>query len=410
MSASADTPCLLWVNQFALLPQDGGGTRHFELGRELVGRGWHVDVAASDFHLHKRNYSRRASESDHREIAEVVEGVTMRWLWAASYRANDWRRARNWLTFSHSAKTLRQASPTPDVVIGSSPQLFAATAARSVAKALGVPFVFEVRDLWPESLEAAGSGRGIAYHVLAKIASGLYRDADRILVLAKGTADYLVERGVPEEKMIYVPNGVDVHLVQPGKREGRNGGPFTLLYAGAHGAANGLDALLDAAEQIGPSAHVRFVLVGDGPVKNELRANAERRGLAHVEFHDAVSKGELVRMMAEADAGLMILREAPLFAFAVSPNKLFDYLAAELPVVCNVPGAVRQMVIDSGAGEQARDSGGAALAEAILSMRARSLAERKSMGRAGREWVIREHSRTVLGERLDQSLRVLLPR
>ena len=403
-------PSLCWVNQFALLPAEGGGTRHFELGRELVRRGWSVDIAASDFHLHKRAYSRRADGGDHREIVEPVDGVTMHWIWAAAYRHNDWRRAMNWLTFARSARALHRTLKRPDVVIGSSPQLFAASAGRSLARAFGVPFVFEVRDLWPESLEAAGSGRGLSYRVLARIADGLYRDADRILVLAQGTADYLAERGVPRDKLLYVPNGVDVHAVHPASHERTADMPFTVIYAGAHGAANGLDALLDAAERLGAASGVRFVLVGDGPAKQALRDDATRRGLTHVAFRDAVSKPQLVKMLGEADAGLMILREAPLFAFAVSPNKLFDYLAVALPVVCNVPGDVQRMVAESGGGEQARDSSGVALAEAIAAMRARSVAERRAMGHAGRSWVTREHSREVLGGRLDEQLRALLGR
>jgi glycosyltransferase involved in cell wall biosynthesis len=112
--------------------------------------------------------------------------------------------------------------------------------------------------------------------------------------------------------------------------------------------------------------------------------------------------------MADADAGLMVLRDSPLFAEAVSPNKLFDYLAASLPVVCNVPGEVARMVAEAGAGEQAVDAGAAALAEAVLRLAARSPEERLAMGRAGRTWVLREHSRDVLGARLDAVLRPLL--
>src|SRR5438477_10781615 len=176
-------PSLVWVNQFALLPSDGGGTRHFELGRELVNKGWRVSILASDFHLHARKYTRRARRTDHRTIYEVQDGVELRWLWASPYRLNDWRRVMNWLTFYRSVirepGSLRQS---PDVVIGSSPQLFAASAAKRLARKVRVPFVFEVRDLWPESLVAAGGSRGLAYRFLDRIAAGLYRDADRILV------------------------------------------------------------------------------------------------------------------------------------------------------------------------------------------------------------------------------------
>jgi len=404
-------PTLLWVNQFALLPSDGGGTRHFELGRELVRRGWRVTVIASDFHLHRRAYSRRSGPDDREPVREMVEGVEMVWLWAAPYQANDWRRAWNWLSFARSVRRYCATLAKPDVVIGSSPQLFAARAAHHVALSFAVPFVFEVRDLWPESLLAAGGRAGPAYYVLHRVAAKLYRAAERILVLARGTADYLVERGIPQRKLIHVPNGVDVESVRPASPSPSGRKQFTVVYAGAHGAANGLDRILDAAALLGQSSGgstVRFLFVGDGPAKSQLQSDAVRRGLNSVEFRDTVSRPELVAIFAGVDAGLMILRDAPLFSFAVSPNKLFDYLAAALPVICNVPGEVARMVNESGAGVQARDSSGEALAEAIVTLQSLPPEERHAMGASGRQWVEREHSREVLGARLDRFLRELI--
>lgn len=411
-------PSLVWVNQFAVLPGDSGGTRHFEVGRELVRLGWDVTIVASDYHLTRRTYTRRRGAADRAPISEVVDGVRFEWVWSAPYQRNDWRRALNWLSFHRSVRAAGPALPRADVVIGSSPQLFAATAARTLAARAGAAFVLEVRDLWPESLVAAGGRKGPAYHALARIAEGLYRDAERIVVLARGTATYLAEHGVPSGKLAHVPNGVDVHLVRPATSPVGDDAPATseqgsasptLVYAGAHGPANGLDVLLDGAERLGTAGHpARFVLIGDGPAKAALVADAARRGLRNVEFRDPVPKAELARILADADAGLMLLRDAPLFAFAVSPNKLFDYLAAGLPVVCNVPGEVADLLAASGAGAQAADAGPAALAAAVESLLRRPRAERRMMGHSGREWVARTHSREVLGRQLDGALRQVL--
>jgi glycosyltransferase involved in cell wall biosynthesis len=399
---------LLWINQFAVLPRDGGGTRHFEMARELVRRGWHVTVMASDFHLHRRDYTRRPSESATEAIVENVDGVEFRWLWAAPYRANNWRRAWNWWSFASSVRRDSRALPKPDVVIGSSPQLFAARAGRSVARAARVPFILEVRDLWPESLVAAGGRQGTGYRLMNRVATGLYRDADQIIVLARGVEDYLAGKGVPRQKCVHIPNGVDINgfQVAPSTRDPAK--PFTLVYAGAHGPANGLEHLLDAAELLGPDAGVRFVLVGDGPAKQRLRDDAAARGLRTIEFVDSVPKPRLMAMLTAADAGLMLLREAPLFAFAVSPNKLFDYLAAAIPVVCNVPGEVAGLLAEARAGIQTTDSRGAALAEAITRLKRMDADTRREMGLAGRRWVERERSREVLGQRLDASLKELV--
>jgi glycosyltransferase involved in cell wall biosynthesis len=340
-----------------------------------------------------------------------VEGVELRWLWTASYVANDWRRLRNWLGFRRAVLRDGLGTSTADIVIGSSPQLFAAAAARTLARRLRVPFVFEVRDLWPESLEAIGGRRGVAYAYLQRLANGLYRDADRVLVLARGVADYLEKHGVPARKIILVPNGVDVAGLPPDTPstppQGR--AALTLVYAGAHGPANGLEQVLDAAARLQNELSVRFKLIGDGPAKNALRNEAERRRLTNVEFHDPVSKPQLLAMMRSADAGLMVLKDAHLFSFGVSPNKLFDYLGAAIPVICNVPGEVAEMLHSAEAGIQVSDSGGAALAEGVRRLAATTAEQRARMGINGQAWVRRNHGRDVLGKRLDGYLRELLP-
>jgi hypothetical protein len=167
---------LLWVNHFAVTSTDGGGTRHFEFARELCRNGWEVTVAASDFNFQTRSYTRRPSPSARQTIVEYIDGVRFEWLWAAPYLANNWRRGWNWLTFARSVG-VRDAKTRFDVVIGSSPHLFAAYAAWRVAKRHQLPFVFEVRDLWPESLVAAGGKKGIAYRALAILSRKLYRRA-----------------------------------------------------------------------------------------------------------------------------------------------------------------------------------------------------------------------------------------
>jgi glycosyltransferase involved in cell wall biosynthesis len=239
-----------------------------------------------------------------------------------------------------------------------------------MAMRLGVPFVLEVRDLWPESLLAAGGRKGPTYHAFGAMARYLYNRADRIIVLARGSADHIARYGVDAKKIVHVPNGVDLNAFS--KRPEGSADSFTLVYAGAHGPANGLDAVLDAAELLRNDSRIRFLFVGDGPAKSALCEDAVRRNLTNVEFRDPVAKSDIPALFASADAGLMVLRNSPLFAYGVSPNKLFDYFGAALPVVCNVPGDVAGMVADAGAGEQAADSSGAALADTIRRLLARS--------------------------------------
>ena len=400
-------PSLAWVNHFAVTPADGGGTRHFEIGRELVRRGWSVTVAASDFNLQSRRYTRRAGAHSREVICEQVDGVDFRWFWAAPYWNNDWRRAWNWLSFSRSLLRWEPKGDRPDVVIGSSPHLFAALASERLARHWRVPFVLEVRDLWPESMVAVGRRKGPAYYVLAWIARYLYARAERIICLARGTQTYLAGMGIDRAKLVYVPNGVDPDAFAPVERPGRE--VFTVVYAGAHGPANGLDVVLDAAELVRSDERIRFLFVGDGPAKHDLMTAARARGLSNVEFRGPVPKARMNEVFAEADAGLMVLRDAPLFSFGVSPNKLFDYFAAGLPVVCNVPGEVATMVEAARGGVQAEPGSAQSLVDAILRLASYSPEARAEMGRNARAWVAREHSRTVLADRLDAMLRELIP-
>ena len=398
-------PHLLWVNHFAVAPSDGGGTRHYDLARALGALGWQVTIAASDFHLHSRGYTRRAAHGARSPITERIEDVDFLWLWAAPYTSNDWRRVRNWLSFSRSLGRWSPNGSRPDVIIGSSPHLFAALAALRMARRLHVPFVLEVRDLWPESLVAAGGRKGAAYHGFAALAAYLYARADRIIVLARGSRDHLAGLGVDDGKIVYVPNGADPTPIA--QSAARPDTPLTLAYAGAHGPANGLDTVLGAAALLRDEP-CRILLVGDGPAKPALQARAAREQLHNVEFRDPVPKTAMPELLASCHAGLMVLRDAPLFAYGVSPNKLFDYLAAGLPVVCNVPGEVAAMLGSSGAGEQAADSTAGALAAAIRRLAARPPAARAAMGEAGRAWVGAEHGRAVLAQRLDAALRPLV--
>jgi glycosyltransferase involved in cell wall biosynthesis len=383
----------------------GGGTRHIELGRELVRRGWRVTIAGSDFHVLERSYARRAGARDSRTIDETVDGVRMRWLWASPYERNDGKRIANWLSFARSVVRVRWRDDPPDVVLGSSPHLFAALAAWRVARRLDVPFVLEIRDLWPESLGVVGRVRGPGYWALWLLARFLYRGATRVIVLARGVQAYLERQGIDASRIVYIPNGADVGAFA-GHSDSANGA-MRVVYAGAHGPANGLDAVIDAAALLRNESRIEFLLVGDGPAKAALVERARALGLTNVEFQESVPKARIPQVLASCDAGLMVLKDLPLFAFGVSPNKLFDYWGAGLPVVCNVPGEVAGWVRDANGGVQASDATPQALAEAIRALASMDHERRKALGAAGRDWVRREHDRPVLAARLDAAVRPL---
>jgi glycosyltransferase involved in cell wall biosynthesis len=251
-----------------------------------------------------------------------------------------------------------------------------------------------------------GGGRGPFYTVLAQIARYLYRRAAGIVVLARGVADVLEGYGVDASKISYVPNGVDLDAFARSDRPPHDG--FRIVYAGAHGPMNGLELVLDAAALLRDRREMEFVFAGDGPARPALEQRAQELGLANVKFLGTIPKAKMPALLASADAGLMVLRDAPLFAYGVSPNKLFDYLGAALPVICNVPGDVAQMLREADAGEQAMPGSAESLANAAVRLADRAHVERLAMGERGRAWVSREHARPILAERLDHALRKVL--
>jgi glycosyltransferase involved in cell wall biosynthesis len=375
-SLATARPPVYWINQYAVTPGQPGGTRHHEMAAALRDRGYDVQIVASDLNLTTRSYSRRETAADRRPIYEDVAGVPFVWLPAGRYDRNDWRRALSMATFAWNVlRFLLRTVRRGDVVIGSSPQLLAAGAARVAALLRRGRFVLEVRDLWPESLTGVSGRSSPMSVVLRVIADSLYRTSRAIVILAEGSREPIIRHGGRPARIVFVPNGVDVEAFTstagglPPDLAWVEEAP-TFVCAGAHGPANGLDLVLDAAARLRQRGHgeLRILLVGDGPVKADLRSQAQRFGLDNVVFHDPVPKQQIPTILRSCSGGLMVLKDVELFRFGVSPNKLFDYLACDLPVVTNVPGDVARTVEDANAGLVVPPGDADALAVAMIAI------------------------------------------
>lgn len=298
------------------------------------------------------------------------------------------------------------------VFIGSSPHLFAALGAWLAAAIRRVPFVLEVRDLWPESYtEVSGKERGPEIVVMRRIADFLYRRARRIVVLAEASAEKIAERDVDSSKIRYVPNGVDLDRLFDGL------GPvldlstpdrFTYVYAGAHGPANDLETVIKACAILEAEGRHDIVvrLIGDGPAKPSLKRLAETLGVSNVEFLEPIPKKSIGQVLRTADAALMVLAPAELFSYGVSPNKLYDYLAVGLPVVANVPGLVSRILETSKTGLSVPPGDPAALAagmKVLVDSPGAVAAEN------GPRYVRENNERRALAQRIEGLLFELLP-
>jgi glycosyltransferase involved in cell wall biosynthesis len=299
------------------------------------------------------------------------------------------------------------------IFIGSSPHLFAAFGTWVAARIRRRPFVFEVRDLWPESYAAVGDGTttGLDYRFLRRMALLLYRQADRIVVLAEPNRERIAAQGVDVDKIFYVPNGVNLEdfPINPSRPSELDGHQIRFIYAGAHGPANGLEVVLQACAELQRQGRsdIEIILVGDGPAKPSLVSLAAGLGLHNLQFLDPVAKEDIPALLGTAHAGLMILAPSELFAYGISPNKLYDYLAAGLPVVTNVPGLVTDIVVEANAGITCEAGSAEALADAMTAM-ATVLGQDATRFDHGRDYVTQHFDRRILAEHLSEMLEQLL--
>ena len=402
-------PRLWLINQFANTPDLPGHTRQFEVAAGLVRAGWEVEVFASDFNLTQRRY--RRLRLPRLAAVEPIAGIRWHWLWVSPYRRNDWKRQLNMLSFClhlllrllPAALLGRLTGRAPDRILASSPQLPAAFTCLWIARLCRIPFVLEVRDLWPQVLIDQGGKHPSSpmVRLLAAMERQLYRQARLVVVLAKGAEDYVRQRGA--QHTAWLPNGPDLELFQPRPLQADRA-EFTLLYAGAHGDANALEQVIEAARRLeAQQARVRVRLVGDGPEKQALIQQAA--GLATVSFEPPVPKAEVPDLMAQADAILLSLRDVPLFRYGVSPNKLYDAYAIGRPVVSTVAGAINAEIEDNGVGVTAEPGDPQALAEAILRLARTSHQERQAMAERATHLARTVYSRQRINAAYDQLLR-----
>jgi glycosyltransferase involved in cell wall biosynthesis len=382
--------------------------RVHEFARAWVQAGHQVDVVTT-FPNHPvgripREYRGRLRST------EWLDGIRVLrcWLYAVPNRGVG-RRGLDHLSFMLTALAfgLPWLSPV-DVVIASSPTLFSALSAWLMARVKRVPFVLEVRDLWPEAIVDLGLMRrgSLGVRFLEGLARFLYRQAARVVVVTHAFADRLAAEGVPRSKLAVIPNGADTRFfaLATDGQDVRSAlgldGRFVVAYVGSHGLSHGLGAVLDAAEA---RPEVTFLLVGDGADRERLVAERDRRALRNVIMRQSVSKSEVPGVYAAADACLVPLRDVPIFETFV-PSKLFEVLAAGRPVIGAVRGEARDILNRSGGALVVDPERGDQLAQAIDRLQ-NDPTLRADLALHGRAFAQREYDRDVLAQRYLDVLR-----
>jgi len=390
---------ILLIHQAFATLHEPGGTRHHEFARLLTERGHRITIIASPV-----SYLSGSPVAPAAQEEEIEKG--MRLLRAHVYSAHHrsfFHRLMAFLSFMVSSWLLGLKVKDVDLVWGTSPPLFQGLTAWGLASIQRVPFLFEVRDLWPQFAVAVGVLRHPALIRLSEwLERFLYRHAERVMVNSPGFIAHVQDRGARRVELI--PNGADPAMFDPlqdGADFRRAHGwsdKFLVLYAGAHGVSNDLQVVLEAAERLAYRRNIQFVLLGDGKEKPALQARARERGLSNVAFLPPIPKAGMPSALAAADACLAILK--PLEAYKTTyPNKVFDYMAAGRPIVLAIDGVIREVVEAAGCGVFVQPGSAVALATAILSLEA-DRAHARAMGLAGRKYLEEHFSRLALGEKL----------
>ena len=328
------------------------------------------------------------------------------------YSNRDGFLKRTWIFFKYvfgSTSLILQGDH--DLVFATSTPLTAGIAGIAARWLRGKPFVFEVRDLWPELPREMGVIKNpVVLGLMSALEWASYHSAHMTIGLAPGIVAGIERRGIAQDRVRFIPNACDLALFDSKQTEAWRPdgvGPSDLMavFTGTHGIANGLDALLDAAAELKRRGRsdIKLVMIGDGKLKPELMARANREALTACVFCPPVPKTKLAGLMASSDVGLMLLANVPAFYFGTSPNKFFDYIAAGVPVLTNYPGWIAGMTSEHNCGLAVKPDDAVAFADALERL-ADDRRQLKVMGGNARKLAVRDFDRVHLADQFADTL------
>ncbi|NAS16344.1 glycosyltransferase [Clostridium butyricum] len=403
---------ILLINHYAGSDYHGMEFRPFYMAREWKNKGHNVTILGANFsHLRKNN---PVIEKDFQE--EVIDGITYVWVKTPQYQGNGVGRIKNISTFMWKLRTnykMLADKYKPDAVIASSTYPLDIYPAHRIAKRCNAKLCFEIHDLWPLSpMEIGGfSEKNPAIVILQRAEDFAFKNSDVIVSILPNADKHIRERGFSTDKFVYVPNGIltgekneapmekTIERLQELKEQGY----FLVGYTGNHSPANVLDTMIDAAKKT-TDEKVKYVLVGKGNVKNELMEYAKANNVTNIEFLDPVLKDNMDNVLELLDIGYIGLKKQNLFNYGVSPNKLFDYMMASLPVIYAVE-ASNDPVKDSNCGISVPAENPEAVVEAVVKIKNLSEEEKIKMGGNGKKYVLDNHMYEGLADKFLNALK-----
>lgn len=399
---------ILLINHYAGSLQHGMEYRPFYMAREWVKHGHEVTIVAASYsHLRTTNITVMQPITE-----EHIDGIRYIWIKTPHYQGNGIQRIRNMVAFVVRLYRYRRkimVTCQPDVIISSSTYPFDTFPAYCMAKKSKAMLIHEVHDLWPLTPRLLGNiSKWHPFIFTMQIAEDFaYRNSKKVVSMLPAAKDYMVQHGLKPDSFIYIPNGISIeewdsdHPIPDEHarffQEMRQRGVFLIGYAGAHGLANSLDTLIDAAEMLAEQ-DVCFVLIGQGPEKSRLMERKRTNNLQNVVFLPQVTKKQIPALLREMDALFIGAQKHELYQYGISPNKLMDYMMAGKPVIQAIE-AGNDIVTESNAGFTIEAENPVAIACAVKTLMNLTIEEREHLGANGRAYVIDNHDYKRLAEK-----------
>jgi glycosyltransferase involved in cell wall biosynthesis len=363
---------VLYLHQYFTLPTQAGGTRSYEMAQQLIARGHQVTMVCGLEGNAKIDLPQTTNKNICRGMVDGIDVIQI----SVPYSNNMGMvaRAKSFVSFAWQS-TKYAMKEDYDVLFATSTPLTAGIPGIVMKLFRRKKFIFEVRDLWPELPKALGMTNPFWIGCMSVLEWLSYHLADGCIGLSPGICDGIKKRSQKNKPIEMVPNGCDLDIFKPSLKEplhldGINATDKVAIFTGAHGIANGLDAVLDAAKEVKAMGRedIKFAFIGKGGVKDHLLERAKNEGLDNCMFYTPIPKMQLAKVVASATVGLMVLKNVPAFYYGTSPNKFFDYIASGLPILNNYPGWLAGMIKENKMGEVVEPDNAKAFAKALVRM------------------------------------------
>lgn len=394
---------ILYLHQYFTLPTQAGGTRSYEMAQQLIAHGHQVTMICGLEGNAKIDLPQTKNKNICRGMVDGIDVIQI----SVPYSNNMGMVARTKSFVSFAWQSTRYALKEDyDVLFATSTPLTAGIPGIVMKLFRRKKFIFEVRDLWPELPKALGMTNPVWIGCMSILERMSYHLADGCIGLSPGICEGIKKRSQKNKPIAMVPNGCDLDIFKPSLRrdlalEGIESADKVAIFTGAHGIANGLDAVLDAAKEVKAMGRddIKFAFIGKGGVKDHLVERVKNERIDNCLFYAPIPKVQLAEVVASATVGMMVLKNVPAFYYGTSPNKFFDYIASGLPILNNYPGWLAGMITENKMGEVVEPDNAKAFAEALVRMvdNPSALEEYSKNARAFAE---KEFDREKLGRRL----------